>query len=398
MLLRLACCEMGPGHAQAGGRSVAYIMPAYRRDDRSHFAHLPHFLDAVARRIELHVVVERGVPPDIPHAASVTVQQEADRGRVKRSVELLRIVKGLRRRGCQVYFVRISQGTALLLNLARPFLGRLELYYWNSGATRPAWPGWRQAPVARALLQLQDLVTWCNVRVSTKLVTGPEAMLTYYMDTYRIPARRCVLLPNDIDVSRFSPVGPDARLEARRRLGLRTEDHVLLFVGRLSPYKGGRNVAPIVDALRSIEPTLSFELLVAGDMHEPQVAATLAQRREVRLLGPVPNLDLPDIYRAADVFVLPSNAEGFPRVLLEAMAAGLPIVAFDVGGVRDLLSQGQQEFVVPPRQIESFAQRVAVLLREGPIREALREENQARARAFDTEVVAEMFVERIARA
>ncbi|MER3486106.1 MAG: glycosyl transferase, partial [Chloroflexota bacterium] len=73
----------------------------------------------------------------------------------------------------------------------------------------------------------------------------------------------------------------------------------------------------------------------------------------------------------ADVFMMPSLEEGFPRVLLEAMATGVPFVAVDVGGVRDILSPHQQRCVVPARDCDAFATRLVELLNDPQERAAL---------------------------
>lgn len=377
------------------GRPIAYLVPKFVAGEATHFAHLPHFLESVGGRTSLHVIVERGDAPPVPSASSITLQRRHT-GRFARSVELLRIVRSLRGVGCTRIFVRISQGAALVLNLARPFL-RMEVLYWNSGAAKPAWPGWRESPSKRAALHLQDVVTRLNVRLSTRFVTGPERMVHYYTEHYGVPESRCIVLYNDIDTHRFAPVDREERSARRAALDIPDDECALLFVGRLSRYKGGANLAPILRSLASTGLGADCRVLVAGEAQSQPVEDALSGDPRVHLLGSIPNDRLPDLYRAADVFLLPSNAEGFPRALLEAMAAGLPVVAFDVGGVRDILGDRQQRFVVSPGDTASFAARIADLLASPTLRTELGSENLDRVQLFDTPNVAEMFVDRIVR-
>jgi glycosyltransferase involved in cell wall biosynthesis len=100
---------------------------------------------------------------------------------------------------------------------------------------------------------------------------------------------------------------------------------------------------------------------------------------------------LPVLYRAADIFVNPTFTEGFPRVILEAMAAGLPIVTTDAGGTSEILGPLQQQFVIPRESSEGFAQSVAVLMDRPMLQNALSEENRVTVHRFDTGRVAEMY-------
>jgi glycosyltransferase involved in cell wall biosynthesis len=303
----------------------------------------------------------------------------------------------LREQGVERFFVRISQGTALVLNVLRPFLG-IEILYWNSGAVREAWPDWEEDRGTRLRLWIQDLMTRFNVKCSTRLVTGPERMVDYYVRNYRVARERCVVVYNDIDTTRFSPATSDRREVLRQRWGFAPDRKVALFVGRLSRYKGGANLEPILDALEQGPVAERLQVMIAGEAHLPGIGERLAQRRNAQVLGPVPNHALPDLYRSVDMFLLPSNAEGFPRVVLEAMATGLPVVAFDVGGVRDILGARQQDLVIPARRNDDFARAIERLLADPALMEHLGRENLARVKAYETPLVADMFVERIARA
>jgi glycosyltransferase involved in cell wall biosynthesis len=143
-------------------------------------------------------------------------------------------------------------------------------------------------------------------------------------------------VPKGVDANLFTPEGRDRRAE----LGLHGKP-VVLAVGRLVPIK---NTPLLVDAmalLRQRVPTA--HLVIAGD--GPERASLERQveraglREAVTFLGYMALNELPAIYRSADVFALPSQFDNSPNVVLEAMAAGLPVVATDVGGVRGFVEE-----------------------------------------------------------
>ncbi|ELA00691.1 group 1 glycosyl transferase [Cupriavidus sp. HMR-1] len=150
-----------------------------------------------------------------------------------------------------------------------------------------------------------------------------------------IRADRITVMPNGIDTSRFAPE-PSARQRVRQSLGLDASEIVLLSVGRLVAEK---DHALLIDAFAEVLRTdLQIRLLIAGDgplRNELQAQiGRLQLGHSVQLLGS--REDIPDLLRSADVFVLSSNIEGMPLVVCEAMATGLPVVATDAAGVREI--------------------------------------------------------------
>jgi glycosyltransferase involved in cell wall biosynthesis len=380
---------------QDGSIDVAYVVPRLTAGDDSHFAHLPALLEAVGRLCRLAVVAERADHPPVEiRGVPVVVQQHADRFRLVRMLELVRIARHLRKHGCRRFFVRISVTAALTLAVAGPLLG-ITVYYWTSGDPVRILPPWSRRPVARLFGEARLLPFRLTLRLVDRVVTGPERMLAFYQRTFGVRPARCVLLYNDIDVDRFATTPPETGA-VRRRFGLPETGTQLLFVHRISRRKGCFEVAPLMERL----PSDVHCLMVGDGPHAAEVRADLAARGlepRVRLAGAVPNPDLPPICHAADIAIVPSHEEGFPRVVLEAMAAGLPVVAYDVGGLRDLLGSGQQSFVVAPGDVDAFAAAVGRLAADPTLRARLGNENVERVRRYDTSRVAGMFVENIVR-
>jgi teichuronic acid biosynthesis glycosyltransferase TuaC len=168
-----------------------------------------------------------------------------------------------------------------------------------------------------------------------------------------------------VDLTRFHP---GDRRAARERLGLAPTGPLLLWIGNMVPVKAAERVLQAAALLTTAFPGLSVALAGGG----PQRAAlhrhvdlTPGLRGRVTFSGPVDHATLPDWYRAADLFVLPSRSEGVPNVLLEAMSCGLPFVASDVGSIRDLLPFHRSR-VVPEGDVPALADAIAVALGADP--------------------------------
>ena len=118
---------------------------------------------------------------------------------------------------------------------------------------------------------------------------------------------------------------------------------------------------------QAIRHNSSFKILVIGDGPERAEIESRIRNYElsdkVRFLGQVTNNQLPNYYLLADVLIMPSEEEGFPHVLLEAMAAGVSFVAFDVGGVREILPPELLFYVVPPGNVDAFVAKIEETLR-----------------------------------
>ena len=158
----------------------------------------------------------------------------------------------------------------------------------------------------------------------------------------------------------------------------------------------GRYFPALIESLSQFASTgSSVALDVIGDGPEraelERMAANAGDGLSVRFLGAVPNRELDAHYASASLFVMPSYREGFPRVLLEAMARGLPIVATDAGGTRDLVGPLQDEFIIDRDHPEALAVAVVSLLGLPALRAALSSENVEQVKRFSTPAVAAMY-------
>jgi glycosyltransferase involved in cell wall biosynthesis len=197
-------------------------------------------------------------------------------------------------------------------------------------------------------------------------------------DFYRqrgFDAQKLVVIPNGIDVARWRDA-PPAELS---QFGIPPGQRAIIFVGRLHEQKG---LAPLFAHLRSLFQKLpGHDLLLVGDGPQRSQLTALAQQLEIADLVHFAGWrsDVHAILAAADLLVLPSRWEGMPNAILEAMAAGKPVVAAPAHGVVELLGDAADEQVVSIESGELFHERIATILSDPKLAARLGTRNQERA-------------------
>jgi glycosyltransferase involved in cell wall biosynthesis len=198
-------------------------------------------------------------------------------------------------------------------------------------------------------------------------------------------AERTVVVPNAVDLP-----------AVRRPRSTERELPLFLAVGRL---RAPKDFMTFVRALGKLPPE-SFEAVIVGEgpdrgLLEHEIGA-LGLAGRVRLVGE--RRDVPDLLADADVFVLPSRSEGHPVAILEAMAAGLPVVASRVGGVPEQVSHGETGLLVEPGDPDELAAALRRLATNPPLRHRLGAAGRERAeRAFDLDAFRRAHVELYSR-
>jgi sugar transferase (PEP-CTERM/EpsH1 system associated) len=214
-----------------------------------------------------------------------------------------------------------------------------------------------------------------------------QSVARFAAHTIGLPSEKLVVIPNGIPISQFTNLPTSARARAALCLPLHTP--LIGTVSRAHPVKGldvlleafARLLHSPTDAqqisnLTNIRPFVSSplaDLLIVGD--GPQLGALQAQAvglglgERVHFLGS--RNDVPQVLAALDVFVLPSLHEGMPNAILEAMAAGLPVVATAVGGAPEVVVDGVSGLIVPPRDPLALADALSRLLDDAALRDRM---------------------------
>lgn len=234
---------------------------------------------------------------------------------------------------------------------------------------------------------LERLAAACS---DAELLQNPEDLPV--LRRLGVPASKLTVLGNGVDLRRFAPGRADVGAVAtiRHEVGAGPDDLVCGAVGRLVAEKGYRELFAAARELRSELPGLRF-VVVGPDDPAKADALTPAERARAEDAGVTftgARTDMVDLYAAMDLYVLASYREGFPRSAMEAAAMGLPIVATDVRGCRQVVDHGRTGLLVPVRDAERLADAIAIVARDARRRRAMGRAARAKAVAeFDQERV-----------
>ncbi len=200
------------------------------------------------------------------------------------------------------------------------------------------------------------------------------------------------VIARGVDCGLYAPQRRDPAL--RSDWGVGEDGLAVLNVGRIAPEKNLELALQAFDAIRQRQP--AARLILVGD--GPARAGLQARRPDVIFAGMRRGEALAAHYASADMFLFPSETETFGNVTLEAMASGLPVVAFDYAAAAELFGAGASGLPVPPGDAKAFVTLAAELAADGPQRARLAQAARARAEAMDWEHIHDAFAASLARA
>lgn len=195
-----------------------------------------------------------------------------------------------------------------------------------------------------------------------------------------VPDRLIRVIPSGIDLAPFA--APFDRAAARASLGLAPDDVLAIQVAALAPHKSQTTLLQAMAALGGPAPRLCVWIAGEGALRESLLAEhrTLGLGDRVRFLGF--RDDVVPLLRSADLFVLSSYLEGLGTSVLDAMAAGLPVVATEVGGVPEIVRHETTGLLVPPRDPDALARAMALLAADPELRARMGARGREFAREF----------------
>jgi O-antigen/teichoic acid export membrane protein/glycosyltransferase involved in cell wall biosynthesis len=269
----------------------------------------------------------------------------------------------------QLVYIHVGGNASLYRKIAFIVLGRLArqfvLVHCHAGNFEPYFA--EQGKLGR------KLILW-GLGQSSKFIAVSLAMQRLLRSHW--PEIECVMLPYGINASIFAGERAPANHSVR-----------LLFIGKMGFLKGEQDLLQALQSVAKVAPNFRLDML-------GQLSDTIAAEcRESGLqplidhLGPVSLEERLAFFKRADVFVLPTYAEGTPISMLEAMAAGLPVVSTPVGGIPDVVEDGVEGFIVKPGDVEALADRLARLINDPERRRRMGRRAQDKVRPFNWDVV-----------
>ena len=215
----------------------------------------------------------------------------------------------------------------------------------------------------RRLLPYRFAVRFCN-----RVIAVSHATARFLWEKRGVPCNKIIVLPYGVDLKKYS-VQKD--YEMRKKLGLNGRDRIVGVVGRLEPQKG--HIYLIHSAKKIINRFPDVKFVFAGEGYlQGELEIAIRENgldKYFVLLGF--RSDIPDVLKAFDIFTLPSLFEGLPNVVLEAMAAGKPVVASAVDGTVEAVVDDVTGFLVPPKNTEALQESLMKLLEDADLAEQM---------------------------
>jgi glycosyltransferase involved in cell wall biosynthesis len=244
-------------------------------------------------------------------------------------------------------------------------------HYSNLVGPAIAWVSGVSVRVSSQRMSLRGAPGWlrfldrtvANSRLVQMMTAVSEGTRLFSIQEQGIRPDKMITIPNGVDLARYHhPLSTAEAVQLRQALGLEITDVIVLTVARLHPQKGHRYLLQAAPGIRQIIPNVHFLFVGEGQLEEQLIAQIKEDKLEncVHLLGV--RQDIAQLLAISDLFVLPSLWEGLPNAVLEAMAAGVPVVATNVDGCPEVIVDGETGFLVPPKEPQLLQKAVLEIL------------------------------------
>jgi glycosyltransferase involved in cell wall biosynthesis len=281
------------------------------------------------------------------------------------------------RRGWEVRSL-MRQGPIAILHAHDPYANVLSVPWGrlaHRGAVIASHRWWRS--VHRRRLRVANRLAY---RLAHRVLANSPAVGELVIREEGVPRERLVVIPNFVDEAAFQPLPTNRRAELRAQVGLGPDDFAIGVIANLYPVKAHSTLLNAAARLAFDWPEVRFVLIGEGSERPGLVQQAAAAGIADRVLMPGRLAHEPGVPGILDIAVLTSREEGFPNFVVEAMAAGRPVVATAVGGVPDAVEHGVTGLLVPEGDDQELANALISLLRDRTARERMGTRGAERAR------------------
>ena len=209
----------------------------------------------------------------------------------------------------------------------------------------------------------QNIADMVLGRFTDRAIAVSESVRASCIKKRRIPKDRVIVMHNGISFEQFRMPSNREIEEEKKRLGIEPEFKVVGTLSKLRKEKGVEYLIKSIPAVLEAFPRVVFLIVGDGPLRGELEALTRALGVEKNVIFAGYREDVPRVLSVFDIKVLPSVTEGFGIAILEAMAMGKPVIATGVGGVKEILKDGETGFLVPPQDPEALSERIIYLLR-----------------------------------
>lgn len=215
--------------------------------------------------------------------------------------------------------------------------------------------------------QFKNIIVKLTIKNANAVIALTEDMKK---EISKIFQREIFVIPNGISIDNY-------RKNQSNDICHRNNEKIILYVGTLRSIKG---IKYLIDAMKIISQYCpNTRLLLVGDGEKRKSLENLVDEldlgQRITFVGRVSNKDVPKYMASSDVFVLPSLSEGFPNVILEAMASGLPIVATKIRGLPEIICEGINGYLVEPKNSGEIAEKIIYLVNNIEVAHSMSENN-----------------------
>lgn len=356
---------------------LCYVLPDYESSDISRYFYIVEFIESLSKDLDLFLFVE--TPSTRKEKFTFPVYYQKFKTAPMNLIERVIVFLYLRTRGYDNFYIHYSIFSSIIAAIiSRLTNGRS--FYWFCQMRRLYDHFW-----------WEELAYKLNLWLTTFLITCNKGMVEYFEKNYGVVKSKIKVIPLWINCKRFASF-TEKRTAIRREFGLKNEK-VILFVHWLSVRKGADKILPVLRMITRKVPNVKFFVVGDGPLLQTLKQDVLESglSNKITFFGHIGNRKIPRFYAASDVFFMPSKEEEFGRVLLEAMAAGLPIVATKTVGPNDIMLPSQRELLVEVENTDNFSDKIIELLKDEVLYQKLQRDGYEVVNRYDIKKISSIF-------